>query len=57
MAYNAGGQLMGKADSFSYPDELTKVSTRGSIKNIYRYDAQRGWLNSMQTLNGKIEYS
>jgi RHS repeat-associated protein len=42
--------------SFSYPNELTKISTRGSIQNIYKYDASRGWLNSVQTNNGTINY-
>jgi RHS repeat-associated protein len=43
--------------SFSYPNELTEISTRGSIQNIYKYDAARGWLNSVQTPNGTINYS
>ena|GEM_PF-1142958 len=65
-AYDQRGRLVAKTPdaslgesvvSFSYPNELTKISTRGSIQNIYRYDAQRGWLDSVQTPNGKLEYN
>jgi len=65
-AYDQRGRLIQKTPdaslgeatvSFSYPNELTKISTRGSIQNIYKYDAARGWLNSVQTANGTINYS
>ena len=63
--YDTRGRLLVKAPdarlgeatlSYSYPDENTRIAYRGSAQTTQRYDAQRGWLDSVEGPNGKGEY-
>ena len=67
--YDLRGRLLSKTPdaslnedpiTYSYPNELTKVVTRGTNTTTYRTDLNRGWLNAVENsgvVNGRIEYS
>ena len=68
-AYDIRGRLLSKTPdqtlneepiTFSYPNELTKIVTRGTNTTTYRTDLNRGWLNAVENsgvVDGRIEYS
>ena len=42
--------------TWSYPDENTRIATRGSLITTYHSNAQRGWLQSVDSPNGSVGY-
>ena len=43
--------------TWGYPDENTRIATRGGLMTTSRSDPQRGWLNSVQGPNGTVSYA
>ena len=64
-AYDSRGRLLSKTPDaslgqetveFRYPDEFTKIARRGGLLTTYHYDTARGWLASVDTPHGTINY-
>ncbi len=50
---NAGEETL----TWGYPDENTRVATRGGLMTTYHSDPQRGWLASVQGPQGTVSYA